>query len=250
MTGAQEMGGTEPASPGRRPDAEVVTPPRLAVIMDRPADASRVCRVDAPDRVLRIWAMLASASVELHQASLRPEAVARLQRQLDALVAELDRSLSPALAGELHHLVGRTAATELTADELRVEYATLLSWTIGLVIGILTELEQAGAKTIRAAARPQPATSRLWPSEARGTSEYPRMTKDSNPGVGNAVPRTWRRRGLLPRLAPGSVGRACARRTARPWPCPNRRRRRCRVRRLTGGRAGAGSRASPRAPRA
>jgi len=104
--------------------------------------------VDAPDRVLRIWAMLASASVELHQASLRPETVARLQRQLDALTAELDRSLSPALAAEL------------TADELRVKYATVLSWTIGLVIGILSQLEEASAKTLRAGARPQPATSR------------------------------------------------------------------------------------------
>ena len=49
------MGGTEPASPGGLPGAlMVVTPPRLAVIMGRAADASRVCRVDAPDRVLRI----------------------------------------------------------------------------------------------------------------------------------------------------------------------------------------------------
>jgi hypothetical protein len=86
--------------------------------------------------------------------------VARLQRQLDALTAELERSLSPALAAELHRLVGREAGPELTADELRVEYASLLSWTIGLVIGILTELEVASTKTLRAASRPQPATSR------------------------------------------------------------------------------------------
>jgi len=154
------MGGTEPAGPGSRPDTEVVTPPRLAVIMDRSADASRVCRVDAPDRVLRIWAMLARVNVELHQASLGPEAVPRLQRQLDALTAELERSLSPALARELHHLVGPKPGPALTADELRVEYATVLSWTIGLVIGILTELEVAGARTARAASRPQPAASR------------------------------------------------------------------------------------------
>ena len=141
------MGGTGPAAgPGDKPGAQVVTPPRLAVIMDRPAVAGRVCRVDAPDRVLRIWAMLASASDDLHQASLRPGEVARLQRQLDALTAELERSLSPALASELHHLVGWEAGAELTADELRVEYAALLAWTIGLVIGILTQLEQAGAK--------------------------------------------------------------------------------------------------------
>ena len=153
------MGGTEPARPGGRPDTGVVRPPRLAVVMGHSADASRVCRVDAPDRVLRIWAMLTSASVELHQANLRPEAVPRLQRQLDALIAELDRSLSPALAGELHHLVGPKPGPGLTADELRVEYAAVLSWTIGLVIGILTELEVASAKTLRAASHPQPATS-------------------------------------------------------------------------------------------
>jgi len=152
------MGATEPAGPGDPRDAGVVTLPRLAVVMGRAADASRVCRVDAPDRVLRIWAMLASADDELHRASLRPEAVARLQRQLDVLTAELERSLSPALAGELHHLVGRKAA-ELTAAELRVEYACLLAWTIGLVIGILTELQVASAKTARAS-RPQPATRR------------------------------------------------------------------------------------------
>ena len=153
------MGSTEPAGPGDQPGAEVVTPPRLAVIMGQ-ADASRVCRVDAPDRVLRIWAMLASADGELRQASLRPGEVAQLQRQLNALTAELERSLSPALAAELHHLVGRESGVELTADELRVEYAILLSWTIGLVIGILTELEVASAKTLRAASRPPPATSR------------------------------------------------------------------------------------------
>ena len=153
------MGGTDPAGPGDQPDAEVVTPPRLAVTMGRPADASRICRVDAPDRVLRIWAMLASADGELHKASLRPEEVARLQRQLDALTAELERSLSPALAAELHHLVGREAGAELTADELRVEYAALLAWTIGLVIGILSQIDAVSTKIGRPGSRPQLVTS-------------------------------------------------------------------------------------------
>ena len=94
------MGGTKPAGPAGQPEAEAAAPLRLAVVMDRPADASRICRVDAPDRVLRIWAMLSNADGELHQASLRPEMTARLQRQLDALTAELERSLSPALAGD------------------------------------------------------------------------------------------------------------------------------------------------------
>ena len=114
--------------------------------------------MDAPDRVLRIWAMLSNADGELHQASLRPEMTARLQRQLDALTAELERSLSPALASELHRIIDRDEDTELTADELRVEYATLLAWTIGLVIEILSQLE--------AARREDPPA---WPPAATGS---------------------------------------------------------------------------------
>ena len=153
------MGGTEPAGLDGQPEAEAVAPPRLAVVMGRSTDASQICRVDAPDRVLRIWAMLGNADGELHQASLRPEMTARLQRQLDAVTAELERSLSPALAGELHRIIDRDKDTELTAGELRVEYASLLAWTIGLVIGILTQLEAADAKIARPGPRPQLITS-------------------------------------------------------------------------------------------
>ena len=160
------MDGTKPADPAGQlaaePEAEADAPPRLAVVMDRTADASRLCRVDAPDRVLRIWAMLSNANGDLQQASLPPETTARLRRQLDALTAELERSLSPALAGELHRIIDRKKDTELTADELRVEYASLLAWTIGLVIGILTQIEVASAKTLRTAspaARDEPVTA-------------------------------------------------------------------------------------------
>jgi hypothetical protein len=155
------MDGTKPAGPAAQPepDAEAVSAPCLAVVMDRPTDASRICRVDAPDRVLRIWAMLRNTDEELHQASLRPEMTARLRQQLDALTAELEKSLSPALAGELHRIIDRNKDTELTAGELRVEYATLLAWTIGLVIEILTQLEAAGKKIARPEPRPQLVTS-------------------------------------------------------------------------------------------
>jgi hypothetical protein len=67
------MDGTKPADPAgqpeKEPNAEAVSAPCLAVVMDRPTDASRICRVDAPDRVLRIWAMLRNADEELNQAS-------------------------------------------------------------------------------------------------------------------------------------------------------------------------------------
>ena len=150
------MGGTNPAGPAGQQDSEAVAPLRLAVVMDRPADASRICRVDAPDRVLRIWALLSNAHGDLHQASLRPEMRARLQRQFHALTAELERSLSPALASELAHIIDQDEDAELTADELRVEYATLLAWIVGLVIEILTQLDAAGAKVTRPGPHPQP----------------------------------------------------------------------------------------------
>jgi hypothetical protein len=155
------MDGTKPAGPAGQPepDAQAVSAPCLAVEMDRPTDASRICRVDAPDRVLRIWAMLRNAEEELHQASLPPEMTARLRRQFDALTAELEKSLSPALAGELHRIIDWDKDTELTAGELRVEYATLLAWTIGLVIEMLTQLEAANAKIARPGPRPQLVTS-------------------------------------------------------------------------------------------
>lgn len=140
------MNSTEPAERGRAPGVRVAAAPRLAVVLPGPADASHICRVDAPDRVLRIWALLNDAGNELHQVQLPPPAAARLQRQLDALTAELARSLSPALAGELHHLIPRSGAAAPTADELRVRYASLLGWTGGLVIEMLGQIEVASAK--------------------------------------------------------------------------------------------------------
>ncbi len=151
------MNGTGPAGAGEQPAAEVTRPPRLAVLIGRSADASRICRVDSPDRLLRIWALLNSADDELHHVTLPPGAEARLQRQFDAFVAELERSLSPALAGELRHLVGRTTDTVPTADELRLEYVSLLGWTGGLVIAMLGQLEVASARAVRSSHRPQPA---------------------------------------------------------------------------------------------
>jgi proteasome activator-like protein len=134
--------GAGKAGPGK-PGGRAVTAPRLAVVLGRSADASRICRVDAPGRVLRIWALLYHADDELHQASLAPAAAPRLQRQLDALTGELERSVSPELAGELRHLIRHSQAAAPTADELRVEYASLLGWTGALVIEMLSQIEVA-----------------------------------------------------------------------------------------------------------
>ena len=150
--------GADKAGSGKQPGGQAVTVPRLAVVLGRSADSSRICRVEAPDRVLRIWALLYDADHELHQVSLPPAAVPRLRRQLDVLTGELERSVSPALADELRHLIPQGQAAAPTADELRVEYASLLGWTGGLVIEMLSQIEVASEKVARSSPRTQPVT--------------------------------------------------------------------------------------------
>src|SRR6185437_9264916 len=104
---------------GGQRGAKAAVPPCLAVVVGRGNGTGQVCRVDAPDRVLRVWALLGNAADDLRQADLPPEMIAQLRRQLDAAVAELETSLSPALADELHRLIGPRKDAELSADELR-----------------------------------------------------------------------------------------------------------------------------------
>ena len=137
------MASTEPAGPGGQPDS---TAPRLVVVLARDGGESRVCRVDAPDRVLRIWALLYNASEELRQVDLPAGAAERLERQLGAFTAELERSVSPALGRELHELFPPLEASAATAREVRIEYAGLLGWAGSLVIGILSQVQAAAAR--------------------------------------------------------------------------------------------------------
>ena len=112
--------GTDKAGPSEQPGGQEVTAPRLAVVLGRPADASRICRVDAPSRVLRIWALLNRAD------------------------------------DELRHLISQRKAAVPMADELRVEYASLLGWIGGLVIEMLSQIEVASEKAARSGLRTSP----------------------------------------------------------------------------------------------
>jgi hypothetical protein len=86
--------------------------------------------------------MLNEAGSELHAQALPPQSLARVHRMLMAVRAELERSVSPALAGELHRLLDGGEA-EPSAAEIRIEYASLLGWVGGLVIAMLGQLEAA-----------------------------------------------------------------------------------------------------------
>jgi Protein of unknown function (DUF2587) len=128
--------------PGRPTAVTVTVPSRPAVVLRGPAGSPSACRVEGPARLLRVWGMLSAASEELHKVKLPPRAVTRLQRQLKAAIAELEQSVSPALVGELNYLTRQNGTAPATISELRIEYATLLGWTSGLVIAMLDQLQQ------------------------------------------------------------------------------------------------------------
>lgn len=128
-------------------EAMIAPASRVAVVLDRSSGERGEDRVEAPDRVLRLWAMLNAANEDLHLASVPPESVGRLQQVLEGIGADLDRSVSPGLAEEWHRLLAPRKAAGLA--ELRIEYVSLLGWVGGLVIEILTQLENAAARQLR-----------------------------------------------------------------------------------------------------
>jgi hypothetical protein len=135
--------GAKAGNSGRQPAGltTVMVPSRPAVVLGGPAGSPSAYRVEEPGRLLRVWGMLNAASDELHNVKLQPGAVPRLQRQLKAAIAELRRSVSPALAGELDRL-RRDDTAPATTGELRIVYATLLGWTGGLTVAMLDQLQQ------------------------------------------------------------------------------------------------------------
>ncbi len=128
----------------------------VVVVLGGPAGARRACRVEAPGRVLRMLSLLNAADEELHQVTLPPQAAPRLQHLLEAVRAELERSVSPALADELRQLTNWPADPQ-GLGELRVECVSLLGWTGGLVLGMLGQLEAAELRQHREEAGHGPA---------------------------------------------------------------------------------------------
>ncbi len=119
--------------------------PGVTVIISESRGAGGSDRVEAPDRLLRVWNMLNEAAEELELAVVSPETALRLQRLLADATAELERSLSPALAGELRRLVPRRTEPAGLA-ELQIDYMSILGWLSGLVMQVLARLEAAPGK--------------------------------------------------------------------------------------------------------
>jgi len=125
-----------------QPKDGVAAPGRYVVAVDEPADGGSACRIEEPDRLLRVWSLLQATCQQLDSATLPPEGIPGLQRQLQAIHRELDRAVSPPLADELRRILP-AHETAPSAGALRIECAVLLSWVGSLVVQMLTSFGAA-----------------------------------------------------------------------------------------------------------
>ena len=119
--------------------------PRVVIEVGRSARSGKTYRVEAPDRILRVFGMLTETRNELDLTTLPAENQARLQRLFQAVSAEIERSVSPPLAEEFRNLI-HCGQEEPGPAGLRIEYASLLGWASGLVVAMLDQLPATQAK--------------------------------------------------------------------------------------------------------
>jgi hypothetical protein len=140
------------ATGGRQPGNDVAGPPRrFAVIVGKPADDGSACRVEKPDQLLRVWSLLQATYEQLDWAALPPNRVAGLQRQLQAIRAELEGAVSSPLAAELLRILPPRDEAPSTGA-LRIEWAVLLSWSGSLMVETLRTLAIASERRPRPSA--------------------------------------------------------------------------------------------------
>lgn len=195
--GMGSTGTGESAGSNRR----VEPTPRVVIVVGRPTREGEAYRVEAPDRVLRMFGMLTAARDELDLLSPPPASRARIQRLLEVVRAELERSVSDPLAEELRRLMCRSEAAPGAAApgaaDLRIEYASLLGWSSGLVVAMLDQL--AALRDSAAVTGPSPAIHAgeerdggMGGSHTGGSSSVPRWpwtTKLPRPETGGAWAR-------------------------------------------------------------
>jgi len=177
--------------------------PRVVIVLDAP-QAGDAYRVEAPDRILRMYGLLEAARDELDLTTVPPQDRARVQRLLEAVSAEFERSVSPALADELQELVRHEEAVP-SAAELRIEYSSLLGWASGLVVAMFDQLAAAQDKLhlmsqASGTRRHQDLTASVPPrSPGSGQHAGPARQRHPGPATGTAHPD--------PRMSalPGSV---------------------------------------------
>ena len=129
------------AASGRQAENDVAVPVRrFAVVVGEGAEGGSPCRIEAPGRLLRVRSLLHRTYEQINRASLPPEGMPRLQRQLRAIRRELEDTVSPPLAAELQRILPSQDEAP-SAGALRIECTVLLSWADSLTIQMLSTLE-------------------------------------------------------------------------------------------------------------
>ena len=130
---------------------------RFIVVVGEPVGGGSAFRIEDPARLLRVWSLLQATSAQLEDATPAPEEMPGLQRQLQAIRRELERTVSPPLAAELQRILpSRDPAPG--AGALRIEYAMLMNWAGSLVVRMLAVLAAARPRVdTTGRGRPRPA---------------------------------------------------------------------------------------------
>jgi hypothetical protein len=133
------MGRPDAASRQRAAD-DTAEPERLfTVTIGESADGSAY-RVEVPERLVRIWSLLQATQEEIDDATLPPEGVPPLQRQLKAIRRELEDTISPSLVAELRRIAPPSEDAP-SAARLRIECAILTSWAGTLTMEMLSTIQ-------------------------------------------------------------------------------------------------------------
>jgi hypothetical protein len=126
-------------------DQDVAAAPlrRYVVIVGGPSDGgSAAYRIEDPARLLRVYSQLQATFEQLKGATLPPEGMPGLQRQLEVIRRETDRAVSPALVAELRRILPSHDPAP-SAGALRIEFAVLVSWVASLIMQMLAAIAAA-----------------------------------------------------------------------------------------------------------
>jgi Protein of unknown function (DUF2587) len=128
---ANEVASRQPAQ-----DASTTPLRGFVVVVGEPADGGSAFRIEDPARLLRVWALLQATAEQLNGATLPPEGMPALQRQLQVIRREAERAVSPPVAAELERIMPSQDEAP-SAGALRIECAVLVSWVASLVMQML-----------------------------------------------------------------------------------------------------------------
>jgi proteasome activator-like protein len=134
-------------SQSRDQDAADATPlQRYIVIVGDHANGGSAFRIEDPARLLRVYSLLQETFEQLERATLPPEGMPALQRQLQMIRRETERAVSPSLAAELRRILPSHEAAP-SAGALRIECAVLARWVASLIVQMLTVLAAASERS-------------------------------------------------------------------------------------------------------